>query len=71
MLQIAVSRKYIDYHTEKFGYKESNTDFVQGYIEKLREAGLKENYDDIIMKGFFLGKSFCNNFLITVFFRLK
>lgn len=49
ILQIAVSRKYIDYHTEKFGYKEPNTDFVQGYIEKLREAGLKENYYDIIM----------------------
>lgn len=47
--QIAVSRKYIDYHTEKFGYKEPNTDFVQGYIEKLREAGLKENYYDIII----------------------
>lgn len=48
-LQIAVSRKYIDYHTEKFGYKEPNTDFVQGYIEKLREAGLKESYYNIIM----------------------
>nr|XP_022336163.1 arsenite methyltransferase-like [Crassostrea virginica] len=41
--------KSIDYHTEKFGYKESNTDFVQGYIQKLREAGLKENYYDIII----------------------
>ncbi|XP_048744012.1 arsenite methyltransferase-like [Ostrea edulis] len=47
--QIAVARNYIDYHTEKFGYKEANTDFVQGYIERLREAGLKENYYDIII----------------------
>ena len=43
------SRKSIDNHTEKFGYKESNADFVRGYIQKLRDAGLKENYYDIIM----------------------
>ncbi|XP_062609882.1 arsenite methyltransferase-like [Saccostrea cucullata] len=49
---IALSSKYIDYHREKFGYKEANIDFVQGYIEKLREAGLKENnYDIIISNG--------------------
>ena len=32
-LQIANPRKYHEYHIEKFGYKESNTDFLQGYIE--------------------------------------
>lgn len=34
---------------EKFGYKKPNVDFVQGYIEALREAGLEENSYDIIM----------------------
>ncbi|XP_062609883.1 arsenite methyltransferase-like [Saccostrea cucullata] len=46
---VALSNKYIEYHREKFGYKEANTNFIQGYIEKLREAGLKENYYDIII----------------------
>ena len=40
MLLADSSKKYYDYHTEKFGYKESHTNFVQGYIEKLREAEL-------------------------------
>ena len=48
--------KSIDYHTEKFGYKESNTDFVQGYIEKLRETRLKENYYEIIRQVFYWPK---------------
>ncbi|KAK3094342.1 hypothetical protein FSP39_000549 [Pinctada imbricata] len=47
--QIAVARKYIDYHTQKFGYDKPNIDFVQGYIEKLTEAGIKENFYDIII----------------------
>lgn len=34
---------------EKFGYKEPNVNFIQGYIETLREAGLKENSYDLIM----------------------
>ncbi|XP_061177819.1 arsenite methyltransferase-like [Saccostrea echinata] len=46
---VAISTKFINYHRKKFGYKEANTDFVQGYIEKLREAGLKENYYDVII----------------------
>ncbi|XP_048746102.2 arsenite methyltransferase-like [Ostrea edulis] len=47
--QIAVARKYIDYHTEKFGYKEANIEFVKGYIERLQEAGLQRNCFDIII----------------------
>jgi len=47
--QIAVSREYIPYHTEKYGYSKPNITFVQGYIEKLTEAGLQENFYDIIV----------------------
>ncbi|XP_066549399.1 arsenite methyltransferase isoform X2 [Amia ocellicauda] len=47
--QLTVARKYIDYHTEKFGFKKSNVDFVEGYIEALGEAGLTENTYDIII----------------------
>ncbi|XP_063056201.1 arsenite methyltransferase [Engraulis encrasicolus] len=47
--QLNVARKYIDYHTEKFGHKKANVDFVQGYIEALQEAGLKEGSFDIII----------------------
>lgn len=47
--QLAVARKHIDSHMQKFGYKKPNVDFVHGYIEALQEAGLQENYYDIIM----------------------
>lgn len=46
---IQISRKYVPYHQEKFGYKETNTDFVQGYIEKLGEAGIRYNSYDLIV----------------------
>ncbi|XP_012672620.2 arsenite methyltransferase [Clupea harengus] len=47
--QLAVARKYIDYHMQKFGYKKPNVDFVQGYIEALQEAGLQEGFYDVII----------------------
>ncbi|XP_058841247.1 arsenite methyltransferase [Acipenser ruthenus] len=47
--QLAVARKHIDYHTEKFGFKKPNVDFVQGFMELLGEAGLKDSSYDIII----------------------
>ncbi|XP_023996886.2 arsenite methyltransferase [Salvelinus sp. IW2-2015] len=47
--QLEVARKYVDHHTQEFGYGKPNVDFVQGYIEALKEAGLKENSFDIII----------------------
>ncbi|XP_059824963.1 arsenite methyltransferase isoform X2 [Hypanus sabinus] len=47
--QIQLSRKYVPYHQEKFGYKEANTEFVQGYIEKLGEAGIPYNSFDLLI----------------------
>lgn len=47
--QLDIARKHIDYHTEKFGYSKPNVEFVKGFIEKLGEAGIKENSYDIIM----------------------
>lgn len=47
--QLETARKYIQYHTDLFGFKKPNVDFVHGYIEKLNEAGLKDNSFDIIV----------------------
>ncbi|XP_041066920.1 arsenite methyltransferase [Carcharodon carcharias] len=46
---IQVSRKYISYHQEKFGYQEPNIEFVQGYIEKLGAAGIQYNKFDVLV----------------------
>ncbi|KAL3865076.1 hypothetical protein ACJMK2_006709 [Sinanodonta woodiana] len=47
--QLKVARDYIDYHTEKFGYSTPNVKFIQGYIERLTEAGIPEDSQDIIV----------------------
>lgn len=47
--QLDVANKYIDYHTEAFGFKYSNVKFVKGNIEKLDELDLEEGSFDIII----------------------
>lgn len=45
--QLEVARKYQDWHTEKFGY--DNTEFLKGQIEGLVDAGVPENSVDVII----------------------
>ncbi|XP_062927367.1 arsenite methyltransferase isoform X1 [Mobula hypostoma] len=47
--RVQLARKFIDYHTEKFGFSKPNVDFLQGYIENLGDVGLKDNTFDIII----------------------
>ncbi|KAM9617505.1 arsenite methyltransferase isoform 1-T1 [Trichechus inunguis] len=47
--QVEVAKNYIEYHMEKYGFQASNVTFIHGYIEKLGEAGIKnESYDIVI-----------------------
>ncbi len=47
--QIEVANNNIEYHREKFGYKQSNVRFIKGNIENLGELNLeKESFDLII-----------------------
>eukprot|EP01095_Lingulamoeba_sp_RSL-Kostka_P013948 TRINITY_DN591_c0_g1_i1.p1 TRINITY_DN591_c0_g1~~TRINITY_DN591_c0_g1_i1.p1 ORF type:complete len:237 (+),score=79.12 TRINITY_DN591_c0_g1_i1:149-859(+) len=48
--QLEVANKHISYHMEKFFNSEAtNVRFVKGYIENLKDAGLEDNYFDIII----------------------
>lgn len=47
--QLDVANKYIDYHTEKFGYKYANCNFLKGNIEALDTIGLDNSSFDIII----------------------
>ncbi len=47
--QIAVARKHVDWHTEKFGFEKPNMRFLDGYIEKLDELGLEPGSFDVIV----------------------
>lgn len=47
--QIAVARKHVDWHTEKFGFSKPNMRFLDGYIEKLGELDLEPGTFDVIV----------------------
>lgn len=41
--QLAVTRRHVAAHTERFGYQQPNVEFRKGYIEDLRTADLAGN----------------------------
>jgi len=47
--QLEVARKYVDWHTSRYGYKEPNIEFKQGYIEDLAGAGLESGSVDVVV----------------------
>ena len=47
--QLAVARAHVEWHRQKFGFKKSNVQFLDGYIEKLGALGLKPASFDIIV----------------------
>ncbi|KAL5015819.1 hypothetical protein ScPMuIL_005408 [Solemya velum] len=55
--QLDVANKYIEYHTTTFGYKKPNVNFVKGFIEKITDAGLSENFFDIVISNCVLNLS--------------
>jgi radical SAM/Cys-rich protein len=46
--QIAIAKKYISIHTERFGYSEPNITFIQDYIENINRHFRKESIDLVI-----------------------
>jgi len=46
--QLDVAKKHIAYHTDKFGYKEPNVQFLKGQIEDLKSAGIDSNSVDVV-----------------------
>ncbi|XP_010115292.1 PREDICTED: arsenite methyltransferase [Chlamydotis macqueenii] len=47
--QVEVAKKHIAYHMDKFGYQKPNVEFLQGYMERLRDAGLADESYDIVI----------------------
>jgi SAM-dependent methyltransferase len=47
--QLDVANKYVNYHTEKFGYKKPNVEFIEGNIEALDTLGFEEASFDLII----------------------
>jgi ubiquinone/menaquinone biosynthesis C-methylase UbiE len=47
--QIAVARRHLDWHRERFGFAQSNVSFIEGDIENLAALGLEADDFDVIV----------------------
>lgn len=47
--QLEVAHRHVDYHQNKFGFKRSNVEFHQGYIEQLDALDLEAGSFDVIV----------------------
>ncbi len=47
--QLAIARRHLDWHRERYGYQSANVEFVQGQIEDLVAAGIAENSIDVVV----------------------
>ena len=47
--QLEIARRYQDSQMKRFGFQRLNVDFKKGYIEDLREAGIDDNSQDVVI----------------------
>ncbi|TYO99350.1 methyltransferase family protein [Geothermobacter ehrlichii] len=47
--QLEVARRHVATMTKRFGYREPNVEFRQGYIEDLAAAGIEDNSVDVVI----------------------
>lgn len=55
--QLAVARRHVPAHTERFGYAQPNVEFRHGYIEDLQAAGLADDSIDVVVSNCVLNLS--------------
>ncbi len=47
--QIGIAQRNREYHREKFGFRNSNVEFLQGFIEQLSDLDLADNSFDVVV----------------------
>ncbi len=55
--QLAVARRHIDGHMERFGFSRPNVTFKQGFIEDLQALGIADNSVDVVISNCVLNLS--------------
>jgi arsenite methyltransferase len=49
LAQLDIARRHTDSQMKAFGYQRSNVEFVDGYIEDLKSAGIEDNSIDVVV----------------------
>lgn len=47
--QLAVARRHLGWHMDRFGYRRPNVRFAEGFIEDLRTAGIADDSVDVVI----------------------
>jgi arsenite methyltransferase len=47
--QLEVAERHRDWHTERFGHRRSNVEFLHGYMERLSELGVEDASVDLVV----------------------
>lgn len=68
--QLAVARKYEDYHRIEFGYEKSNVEFKLGYIENLNELNFADGSFDVVVSNCVVNLSPDKDAVMREIFRL-
>jgi len=68
--QLAVANKHKGAQMKRFGYSRANVDFRKGYIEDLKEAGIKDNSVDTVISNCVINLSPDKEQVFTEIFRV-
>ena len=68
--QLAVARRHIDFHTERYNYDTANVDFRTGYIEDLATARIEDNSVDVVISNCVINLSPDKERVFTEIFRV-
>lgn len=68
--QLTVAKKYVSYHTKKFGYNEPNVSFHLGEIEDLKSAGIEDSSIDLVISNCVINLSENKNKVFEEIFRV-
>jgi SAM-dependent methyltransferase len=68
--QIEVAQRHVSSHAKKFGYSQPNVNFIKGYIEDLKTAGIEDNSIDVVMSNCVLNLSTNKETVFSEIFRV-
>ncbi|MBI5139465.1 methyltransferase domain-containing protein [Candidatus Nomurabacteria bacterium] len=68
--QLETARKHVNFHTEKFGYKKPNVEFLKGYIEDLVNLNIANNSIEVIVSNCVINLSPDKNRVFSEIFRV-
>lgn len=68
--QLEIGRRYQDKQRQRFGFRKSNVEFRQGYIEDLKKVGIEDNSVDVVISNCVINLSLDKRRVFSEIFRI-